>query len=124
MPRKNANALDDEMRAIKLDIERARLAKLRGTHAADGAEVKTFAHYEDIPAPSPEDQERFYVRLASLVEAIEQSAEGDEKHDVNPMTHNPVNGEPYDYSEVEARYGPYERPDKPPVTVVLRPSGK
>jgi len=47
-----------------------------------------------------------------------------EIHDVNPMTHNEITGEPHDYSEVEAKYGPYDRPDKPPVTVTLRPSAK
>lgn len=114
----------DELAAVKLEIERAKLAKLRGTHSADGSHVETFLHYEDLPAPSPEDQDRFYVRLASLVSAFEQSEEGAERHDVNPMTHNPVSGEPYDYSEVEAKYGPYDRPGKQPVTVTLRPRAK
>ena len=137
MPRKLPTSLTDDLLAVRLEIEQAKLAKLRGEYSADGSHVETFLHYEDLPPPSPEDQDRFYVRLRAQMEALEtaedktlsgqtQAAQtpAAQRYDVNPMTHNPHTGEPYDYSEVEAKYGPYERPDKPSITVTLRPSAK
>lgn len=49
---------------------------------------------------------------------------GAKRHNVNSNTHSPYTGEVYDYSKVEAQFGPYDRPDKPPITVTLRPSAK
>ena len=78
----------------------------------------------------PEDRERFMVRHKDFMrkvyerEKAKMQIEDMEKHDVNPMTHCSMTGEPYDYSAVEAKYGPYDRPDKPPVTVTLRPSAR
>ena len=120
-------SLQDKLLETKLEIERAKLDKLRGAHSADGSHVETFLHYEDLPAPSPEDQDRFYVRLASLVNAIEKNEDDDgapsKRYDVNPMTHNPLTSEAYDYSDVEAKYGPYKRANKEPITVTLKPKG-
>ena len=134
-----ARPLKDMLLAVKLETELEKLALLRGVRNADGSHVETFLHYEDLPRPPLEDEERIALRIDSQMERLYQNykrrmeaklkGEPDTSADsgfldVNPMTHNPYTGEPYDYSEIEAKYGPYRRAGKEPITVTLRPSAK
>ena len=122
-----ARPLKDMLLAVKLETELEKLAQLRGVRNADGSHVETFLHYEDLPPPPLEDRERMKVRFYSQIEGLyrnyKNKTEG-ERYDVDPMTHNELTGDPYDYSEVEAKYGPYRRSGKEPITVTLKPSAK
>ena len=125
MRRRKYSPLEHQLLKIKIDMEREKLAQLRGVRNKDGSHVETFLHYEDLPPLPPEDKERLAVRHKTMMRNLykrEKAKMAIEPHDVNPVTHCQITGEPIDYSEVEAKYGPYHRPDKPPVTVTLRPS--
>ena len=147
--KKYPRPLKDMLLEVKLEMELEKLVQLRGVRNPDGSHVETFLHYEDLPPPPLEDRERIRVRFEKNIESLytshklreaerlklEEQLRRDpgakiefpaepEQHNVNPYTHSPYTGEPYDYSEVEAQFGPYDRPDKPPITVTLRPSAK
>jgi len=123
MRRKHRRSLKDKLLSVKLEIERAKLSKMHGVLNADGCRLETYLHYDDLPAPSMEDRERIKIRLAEQSQSILKmlgAGQEAETHNVNPMTHNPHTGKPYDFSSVEAQFGPYDRADKPTITVPLR----
>ena len=125
MRQRKSSSLQAQLLRVKLETAQEKLAQLRGVHNPDGSHVETFLHYEDLPPLPPEDRDRLKVRHQHLMKKLweRHKAKMDiHIHDVNPMTHCEISGEPFDYSEVEAKYGPYDRPDKTPVTVTLRPS--
>ena len=67
MPR--PKSIHDEIAATKLAIEKAKLAKL--AQDLPSPRLMQYARYEDMPAPSPEERERFLRRLTALVEKME-----------------------------------------------------
>ncbi len=61
----------DALAFTRLAIEKAKLAKLE---AALPKETPHFTRYEDLPPPSPEEQDRFYERLEKTIGDIEEQA--------------------------------------------------
>ena len=75
MPR--PKSIHDEIAATKLAIEKAKLAKLEKD--LPPPRLMQYARYEDIPAPSPEERERFTARLSALTETLEARAAQDKR---------------------------------------------
>lgn len=74
MARKNPDTyqfLQNDLAATKLAIEKAKLAKLQ--ESLPKLEPN-YTRYEDIPAPSPEERERFKQRLALMIDTMERRA--------------------------------------------------
>ena len=61
----------DKLAETRLAIETAKLAKL----AADLPKpTPQYTRYEDLPPPSPEEQDRFYKRLEKTIGSIEEES--------------------------------------------------
>ena len=82
MPR--PKSIHDEIAATKLAIEKAKLAKLEKDLPKASPH---FTRYEDIPAPSPEERERFTARLTALTETLEARAAQDKRDWYLSMIH-------------------------------------
>lgn len=65
MPRQIHGSLEEQLSATKLQIERAKLAKLEAEAPPKGP--PQYTRYEDLPPPNPEERERFLERLSELV---------------------------------------------------------
>ncbi len=61
----------DELVLTRLAIEKAKLAKLEANLPKS---TPPFTRYEDLPPPSPEEQDRFYERLEKTIGDIERQA--------------------------------------------------
>ncbi|WP_409432071.1 hypothetical protein ACJ3XI_07570 [Litorimonas sp. RW-G-Af-16] len=64
MPRQSS--LQTQLARVKLEIELARLTKLRAEVHALPKPTPQYTRYEDMPPPSPEDRKRFMKRLEAL----------------------------------------------------------
>ncbi len=73
MPRNypNKHSAADQLARTHLAIEKAKLAKLE---AGLPKPTPHFTRYEDLPPPSPEEQDRFYERLEKTIGDIERQA--------------------------------------------------
>lgn len=70
-------ALQAELVEVKLNIEKAKLAKLEAE--LPDPRVAGYTKYEDFPPPTPEDQRRFRERFEQLYGEI--VLEGDDPYD-------------------------------------------
>jgi len=61
-------SLADELARTRLAIEKAKLAKLEADLPKPAPQ---YTRYEDLPPPSPEEQDRFYERLETTIGRME-----------------------------------------------------
>ncbi|WP_427452286.1 hypothetical protein [Litorimonas sp. WD9-15] len=58
----------DELAHVRLEIEKAKLAKLR--EDLPDPDAPKYTRWEDLPPPSPEDEEMFYEEFKRLFRTV------------------------------------------------------
>lgn len=69
-------SLSDQLLKARVAIEKVKLAKLEGDRPKA---TPQYTRYEDLPPPSPEEQDRFYERLEKTIGRIEVMTEAEVK---------------------------------------------
>lgn len=78
MPRNKSRNTDDDIKAVKLKIEQAKLAKLEADLPPPNK--GEFTRYEDLPPLPVEDRERLEQELIDML-TVDQDKRKKEKHD-------------------------------------------
>jgi len=67
----NPEQMDRLARSISTHLKSLSDLDAYNHKTAEAADTQKYTAYEDLPPPSPADQDRFYIRLESLIRGID-----------------------------------------------------